>query len=1399
MVFKIASGRWNAALVTQGRKKGEKQKSLYLCFGLRSSSVESAGEGLLGRQGWLILVYLLLLRLQNSWLHLQYGILVLRYVFCFASNVEGLRKETEQLTIAQGRLQNDVNEAIRQTEEIEKDVENWLAKAREVLEDVKSLETEIEENKRCFHSCPSWRWHYQLSKKIEKKKLIIVKLQETSNFQRVGYRATLPVIEFLPSKDFMPSTSSEKAFNQIMEALMDDDVSMIGLYGMAGVGKTTLAKEVGKKAIQLKLFDLVVIAVVSQTPDIENIQGRIADLLDLRIEKETLGGRAAQLWPRLQENKILVILDDVWKELNLKAVGIPHGNDHKGCKVLLTTRLQDVCIRMRSQKKIQLDVFSNDEAWTLFKNNAGLCDDSGYDELNDVARKIAGECKGLPLAIVTIARALREKTLDEWMVANQQLKSSQLAENQDVCEDIYGCLKFSYNHLRGRKSKSCFLLCSLFPEDYEIIIEQLTRYGIGQGLFQDVNFIEDARREMRVILTNLHNSGLLLDTGNTETVKMHDVIRDFAHWLASEGENFFMIKAGLGLDEWPNTVILDCCKAISLMNNRIEYLPDGLVCPKLETLLLSGNEMMTVSTASFEGMKSLKVLTLSSRLSSVEKLLHLTNLKCLCLERCGLENISILGKLKKLEILDIRGSKMETMTSELGELNCLRLLDLSYSEGHWMIPPNLIGRLSKLEELYIGDFSFTQWAIEGAGQEATTASLSELKSLLRLNALAMHANSLCLPKDFVFPKLQRHKISINQCFDYSYPRSRSLKITRSSLSPFKELFCNIEYLDLDAIVGHQRLVPSLDQGALNKLIFFGLAVAGTSIPVVESLKRVTVINCPKLRAVFELDSLLNTKPKNHGSVLSNLTCLELQSLPNLRCIWEGPIDHVSLQSLKTVTIQSCSNLTSLFPPVLAQGLLQLETLEICDCPGLKHVITETIDSDSNPMCLPKLTILKISSCDILEYVFPISMDPDFRQLKEINVTNCPQLTRVFSLGKEMDGKDIVLRQLQSLVLKNLNSLSTFCPENCVLVQPSLEVLEVEECPLLAPFIFEDMRRAQIKKLWLSKVGNNCQPGNRVSFQGRHRSTDVEYLTIGNCVEMFQLEGGFFLLRLEIFHLKDLQQLQVIWKGPKQTTTLQNLTHLEIVDCKRLRHIFSPMFAPNFLQLKHLNLQGCEELEEIIVKDQTSKGHFQFPNLTKLWIKTCNKLKCVFPLSAARGLQELEELKVEGSSQLEQVFGHEDEANTIDKEDMVLPMLKSLKLLQLPNLVSFSPYHFMFPSWLDAIIEDCPNMTMCFTVFVNNLMLGRTQKLRLQEEENCSQLSKTQEHFLDLKELKLKNCGVEEVFQLKGLPLPITSEEIKCYCSILRENKWEYVYHSYKKTEVSENLRMRGFGANCCQG
>ncbi|WRX28538.1 NB-ARC - like 10 [Theobroma cacao] len=209
---------------------------------------------------------------------------------------------------------------------------------------------------------------------------------------------------------------------------------MIGLYGMPGVGKTTLAEVAGKQAMEQKLFDKVMIVrEVSQKADI-NIRERIAELFGLEFNASTEEGKAKELWRILKgQKKILIILDDVWKELELRNIGIPFGGEHEGCKILLTTRLQQVCSQMDCQEEFKLNIQSDDEAWALFQDEAGVEDDS--PTLN-VAKEVARECNGLPLAIVTAAKALKGKELNGWMVANQQLKDSRYSNNEDVFRGI---------------------------------------------------------------------------------------------------------------------------------------------------------------------------------------------------------------------------------------------------------------------------------------------------------------------------------------------------------------------------------------------------------------------------------------------------------------------------------------------------------------------------------------------------------------------------------------------------------------------------------------------------------------------------------------------------------------------------------------------------------------------------------------------------------------------------------------------------------------------------------------------------------------------------------------------------------------------------------------------------
>uniref|UniRef100_A0A2N9G551 Uncharacterized protein n=1 Tax=Fagus sylvatica TaxID=28930 RepID=A0A2N9G551_FAGSY len=249
------------------------------------------------------------------------------------------------------------------------EVEQWVQMVGNISQ---GLQRFIDEDKMCL----DLKSRYSLSRKAKKKTLAIEKLlSDAPSLNKMSCPPPPQGIGSSSIEGFKDFESRISMIEEVLEALRDDYSNMIAICGMGGIGKTTMAKEVAKRAKDDKLFDEVVMAVVSQNQDLRKIQD----------------------------------------------IGIPYGGQHKRCKVLLTSRSEDACSQMETQKIVQINVLSKEEAWNLFREMAGNCIDS-TPSLRSIAKEVAKECGALPVAIVTVARALANKTKDEWIAALEQLK-----------------------------------------------------------------------------------------------------------------------------------------------------------------------------------------------------------------------------------------------------------------------------------------------------------------------------------------------------------------------------------------------------------------------------------------------------------------------------------------------------------------------------------------------------------------------------------------------------------------------------------------------------------------------------------------------------------------------------------------------------------------------------------------------------------------------------------------------------------------------------------------------------------------------------------------------------------------------------------------------------------------
>nr|POE92916.1 disease resistance protein [Quercus suber] len=1112
------------------------------------------------------------------------------YLIHYKSNFDNLEPQVKDLQEARDRVQRDCDMAKNNAQAIEADVQTWLTRSDGIIAEAEEFIRNNGQAKMtcCNGWCPNLKSRYQVSKRASEMGLKVKEIKDEGKFGRVGYPESTQVVGTATSNTGYEAFKSRmQTLTGVLEALKDPKINRIGVYGMGGVGKTMLAKEVVKQAQKDQLFDKYLFLVVSKDPVLKNIQREMAEQLGLKLEVESEYVRGDQLCKRLkEEKKTLIIIDDIWKPLKLEDLGISLGDDQKGCKLLLTSRFSNVlCNDMDTQKQFPVGVLFENEARNLFENIVG--DLAKTPEIQPNMLKIVKECSGLPIAITTVANTLKnEKDTYVWEDAVNLFKMCDPIKIDGMDEKVYKSIKWSYEFLKSNEAKSLWLLCSLHREDYNIKVEDLLKYGVGLSLFGNLDKIEDARRRVHTLVKKLKNSSLLLEGDGNGTVKMHDVIRDVAINIAAEERQMFMIRNTTDLQERLNR---KDSFAISLPYIDDCDLSRRFECPNLHLFFMfDQKETSQIPISFFEGLKEVRVLSLSQIWFETLPSSHLSieKLQTLCLEGT-VEDVTIIGELTNLKILRLSLENFEQLPKEIGHLTHLQLLDLEECYDLNVIPPNVLSNMKILQELYLP--STVQWEVEEQSTERSNAMVSELDNLSHLIVLHIRIqNSKILPKAMVFERLVSYRIVIGSYWfrKKTVEASRILKLNISFQSDdgYKVLLKKCEALFLGEMKGVKNILYELDSEGF------------------QSLKHLTVEDDDETQYIINSMGVL-------GSVFPILESIKLSNMINLERICYTRLPAESFRNLQVLKVRECRNLEFVFSSSMVECFSHLQEMEIVDCEKMSEIFVIErkgeieINSDENIM---------------------------FAKLRSLTMSKLLKLKGFFSDDESLmffNGK-VVFPNLEKLEIEGTDSMKMIWPDQ--LISDSfckLENLTVSNCTNLTNIILPNMLRTlqNLKHLNIDSCGSIEEV-----FEIQ-RTNNVEETHDIAAIELRSLE------------LVNLGKLKHVWSmDPQGIITFGKLNTVKIHSCSSLKSVFPTSVAKALMQLERLEIKDCAMVEEIIAKEEgiETATLFVFPRLFSLTLERLPELKTFYPgkhtsewpLLSRLTIRKCDKLKIFGSNE-----------------------------------------------------------------------------------------------------------------------------------------------------------------------
>ena len=986
----------------------------------------------------------------------------------------------------------------------------------------------------------------------------------------------------------------------------DDDANfrVIPIVGMAGVGKTTLAREVyNDKSLNAKdfKFDIKAWVCISDVFDVLSISKALLESITRKpCHLNTLNEVQVDLKTAVDGKRFLLVLDDVWNEdyslwVHLKA---PLLAAAPNSKMIITTRHSHVASTMGPIKHYNLKRLLDEDCWSIFIKHAYESRSLKAHQISELFRKkVVGKCGGLPLAAKSLGGLLRTTRCDLW----EDILDSKIWDLPQQ-SGILPVLRLSYHHLPSYL-KRCFAYCAIFPKDYEFYEKELVFLWIGGGIIRQSKNNEQLEDLGSQCFHDLVSRSIFQPSSrNSCKFVMHDLVHDLAQLVS--GETIFRLEEANAISRRFERVRHSSYvrggydgrskfEVFYQTENLRTFLPirirGGTICSYITGIVLSDllpkfKRLRVLSLqryyigellVSFEDLKLLRYLNLADTMVRTlpESTNSLLNLEILILRNCSrLKKLpSKMRNLINLHHLDIKGANLlREMPLGMKELKNLRTLsNFIVGKGE---------AISGLEDLKNLKFLGGELCISGLenvndSQKVREATLCEKENLktLSLEWGSQFDNSRDEVMEGyavgVLDKLQPHK-----CI-------KNLAIKQYNGARFPSwlgdpLFSKMEVLKLENCwnctslpsLGLLSSLRELTIQGLTKLKSIGSEVYGKGFSKpFQSLEILSFENLPEWE--YWDTNIKGNDHADHVEIFPRLHKLSIMECPKL----SGKLPEL-LPSLETLVVATCQKLVVSLSgfPVLCR--LEVDTCKelVCRIPvDSKLIKTMTISNSS----------LLITGCKGMLYGSPT----DSSMLKPMTISNILEFGKLLTPGFEI---------LETLAIGNSEQIKSWKQHGIfrsdkkpgqglhMLAYPE-EVSIEENCISLVSFpelIFPP------NKLHSLRIGKSTALKSLPEAMMASNSL-LERLRISRCdsltfITRCKLPSS--LKMLEILHCQNMQCLVDGEDDASSSSSLlsstMNLKHLMVLDCPKLTSLSSGI---RFLEaLEYLYIRDCPKLKSI---------------------------------------------------------------------------------------------------------------------------------------------------------------------------------------------------------------------------